>query len=318
MEKAKLLPLVGILIFAGVLLFSGPERIASTLSRANPLILMAVILVDIPVVLLKAAKWKVIARAFRDSGPFLTYVKAWLVGFSIGIVTPGRVGEFTKAYYLKDRMGLGNGLSTIFVDRVLDITVLFMLAMLGAISLASAFAGVLGAEFILTVAALFAGFVVAVYLGATRMGIVGRLARPFFARAVPKRHRKGLQAAFSEFYKGLGTIRKRRRLVLYSAGLSVGAWLLGIVQYKLLSMALGLEIGYFFLLSMMPVVILLDTLPISFSGLGTRELAMIFFLSLVGITVEATVSYSIMIFLFGYLIFIPPALLIWFREPIRL
>ena len=52
--------------------------------------------------------------------------------------------------------------------------------------------------------------------------------------------------------------------------------------------------------SIIPLITLLDALPISFSGLGTRDAAMIFLFSLMSLSAEAAVSFSLLILVFNY------------------
>jgi hypothetical protein len=64
-----------------------------------------------------------------------------------------------------------------------------------------------------------------------------------------------------------------------------------------------------------PLVSLLDTLPISFSGMGTRDIGLIFFFSLIGLSPEAAISTSIMALVLGYLFVGLIGFIFWARNP---
>jgi uncharacterized protein (TIRG00374 family) len=318
MEFSKFLPLTGIAIFIAVLLSVNLPETANYITGADPVLLVLAVLLNIPVVLMKAGKWKAVTHAHGRGVPLSECVHAWVVGFVIGIATPGRIGELSKAYYLRERMPLGRGLATIAVDRMIDILVLFTLAILGTFLFVYAYSGFLRIDFLSMLLLSFSAFISLAFFFLTRGNAVKRFAGPLFRRVVPAKYRSRMRITFHDFYMGLKDIRKGWRLVALCLATSMLSWSVIILQYKLVSMALYLQIDYLFLLSVMPVVALLDILPISFSGLGTREVALIFFLGIISVPVESVVSFSVLIFLLGYLTFVPFGLLFWFMKPIRI
>jgi uncharacterized protein (TIRG00374 family) len=318
MDISKFFPLIGIVIFIVVLLNVNLSEIANSIMDVSPVFLILAITLHIPIVLLKAGKWKIITHTYERAASFPVCVHAWLVGFVIGIVTPGRLGEITKVYYIKERMSLGRGIATVVIDRIIDILVLFILAISGTVLFIYKYSGFLQANFTLPLIIFFFVFLLSTFFILTRGDIVKKLAKPMFRRFVPGKHKSSLKNAFHDFYLGLKEIRKRGYLVVLSVAISLIYWSIIILQFKLISLALSLQIDYFFLLSVMPVVILLDTLPISFSGLGTREIALIFFLGILSVPIEAVISFSVLIFLFSYLVLVPFGLLFWFIKPIKI
>jgi uncharacterized protein (TIRG00374 family) len=318
MDASKFLPLIGIAIFIIVLLNVNLAEITGHLAGADPLFLAMVVLLHAPVILMKAGKWMVITRAFGKGAPLLQCVHAWLVGFVIGIATPGRIGDISKACYLKERMPLGRGIATVVIDRLIDVFALFFLAILGTLVFVYAYSEFLQSGFLYILLVFFSAFIISAFIVLTKRDAVKRLARPVFRRFVPGRYKSGMRITFHDFYLGLRDIRKRGRLVACSVVISLLSWLVIILQVKLVSMALSLEIDYLFLLSVMPVVTLLDILPISLSGLGTREVALIFFLGILSVPMATAVSFSVLIFLVDYLVLVPFGLLFWAIKPIRI
>jgi uncharacterized protein (TIRG00374 family) len=318
MDISRLLPLIGVAIFIAVLLNVDLPEMLNSIAGASPPLLLLAAFVHIPLILMKAGKWKLITHAFGSKAPLSRFMQAWLVGFVTGIATPGRIGEFSKACYLRERVSMGRALASIAVDRAIDIAVLFVLAILGAALFIYVYGGFIHAEIMVLMAVLFAAFLASVSLVLARGDIVKRFARPLFRRFVPGRYKPGMKTAFREFYAGLGEIMKARTLVASSAVLSALSWLVIVFQCSLISMAISLRIDYAFLLSVIPVVTLLDALPVSVSGLGTRELALIFFLGIISIPMGAAVAFSILIFLLNYMLLVPFGLILWMVRPVKI
>ena len=236
---------------------------------------------------------------------------AWLAGFFIGFITPGRVGDITRSYYLKDRLSLGKSITTVVVDRAMDILILLLIAVINIFAFFVVFTGRSFVAPILAVLVIF----VALAFAATRKSLVKSLLKPLFTRFVPEKYKSNLSGLFSEFYAGLDGIMRSRKRLAASFVLSILYWLVSIFQYLVFATALGISVSYGFLLMAMPVVILLDMLPVSFSGLGTREAALIYFLSLVAVGAELALSYSLVLFFFNYVLLAAGGLLFWVLRP---
>jgi uncharacterized protein (TIRG00374 family) len=318
MDLSKFLPAIGILIFVIILLNNDIPAIIELILGADPFLLGIVLLLHVPAILLKATKWKLITNAYGKPAPIAKCIHGWLVGFMIGIATPGRIGEMTKAYYLKDEMPTGGGLSTVVIDRIIDILVLFVMAISGGIIFMAAYSGFLQSDFFIFISIFFIAFVSGTFFVLARGDFVRRLVRPMYDRFAPRKHKSRMKDAFNEFYLGLGKIRKRKRFVVLSVALSFLSWMIAILQYNVIATAMSIQVSYLFLLSVMPVIILLDALPISFSGLGTREVALIFFFGAIGIPMGMAISFSVMVFLLGYVVFIPFGLASWLLRPVRI
>ncbi len=78
----------------------------------------------IPSITLKSFKWLLVVEE-KNRISLKNAVIARIAGFSAGVVTPGRAGDFLRAKFLKVR--LGKSLLTVFVDRINDVLVLFLL-----------------------------------------------------------------------------------------------------------------------------------------------------------------------------------------------
>ena len=299
MKITRFFPLIGIALFAYLLLNIDLGKTFRILSEVNITLIFFAVLVSVLVVFLKAFKWKLIVDLYGKKYSVREATKAWVMGFSLSVVTPGRLGDLSRAYYIKDRAGLGKGLTTVIIDRVIDIAILFCLAILGFLSFVAFFTQYSNLFF--TVSALFALFVLGVLIS-TKKEIVRALLKPVFRRLVPEKHKSALHLTFHEFYSGLASIRKGKVRVLLAVMVGLLVWAISIFQYFLLATALGLNVPLLFLVSVVPLVALLDILPVSFSGIGTRDAALILFFSFISVGKEYAISLSLLALLFGYVL----------------
>jgi uncharacterized protein (TIRG00374 family) len=229
--------------------------------------------------------------SFSDS------VKAWLMGFSISMITPARVGDFSRAYHLRNITSIGKALTTVVVDRIIDIFILFILATIGILNFITFYTDYL--NLLSTFLIFFFLFILAVYIF-TKKEIIRNILRPLFNRFVPEKYKARINFTFNDFYEGLSKIKRRKMFLPIILGI-IG-WLFSVLQFYIIALSLNLEISYMFLLSVMPIIILLDTLPISFSGIGTRDAALVFFMSFIYLGSEYAISLSVLIFLLGYIV----------------
>ncbi len=310
MKISKILPLVGLTLFVYIVNRAGPDVIVGTLTSMNLTLFAASLTFNIPVVSAKVFRWMKIIESTGETYDFRRAMKAWFVGFSTGLITPGRVGDFFRSSFLKKdrKMSFGSAISTVIVDRIFDIGSLLFLAGFGALTLFGiADANVIGGlaltllAFIASSAAFF------------KKKFTKRLFRPVFEKFVPEKYKKAIRGGFSDFYKSTNEFFKNPKQVFVTTSLTFIAWLLTIAQFTILARALGIDLGYMFMLSAIPIVIIAEVLPISFAGLGTRDAVLIVFFALKNLSAAAAVSFSMAILISNYILGIPGYIL-WLKS----
>jgi hypothetical protein len=315
MKKSHLMPVFGISLFLWLLLNIDIHSVLRTLSGADPLLMCISLLLVIPIVVIKSEKWKVIIKSYGIDYPLKKTVRAWVLGFSLSIVTPGRIGDFSRAFILKtdEKVTLGKSLATVILDRIIDIAVLFCLAIVGIMAIALGPTQLDG--ILLTVMASFFGFLGLVFL-LTKKSMIRPMLKPLTEKVIPEKHKKAASGVFHDFYVGISETGRGR--ILASLSLSVVSWALAIIQAVLILESFGVHVSALFIFSVLPIVTLLDTLPISVSGIGTRDMALIYFLSLVSVSSEVAISLSLSILFFDYILIALLGLIIWARNPVKL
>jgi len=282
---------VGLILLAYIVTRIDLRHTARILIRQNTLLLLGTLALFLPQAALRIWRWSVILRTNGCRIPFALVRRTVLTGMFWGIVTPGKVGEFAKASLLKRvgcSWGLAMGLTTL--DRLFDVTVVLVV---GAASVA------------LVGTAAYSRTPIWVFLAVGLLGLgagagLRRRWRDMFGR-LPwvRKYRERLGSEFSEFTRVLGSPAATVWLRLTTVTLLL--WLLAYVEVYLFAFNLGIRVSFPYLVATVACGTLLNLLPITVSGVGTRDAAYILLLGSRGICAESAVALSTMV-LFMFLV----------------
>ncbi len=315
MRPSKILPIIGLLLFAFIIARSGPMKILGVLMNIDMFYLLVSIGMIILVTILKSPKWKMVIGLHGCDYPFSKSMKVWLIGAFTGIVTPGRVGDLIRALYLnRECKTFGKCISTVIVDRVIELLMTLVFAAVGVVLFIFWFGQSLFFDVIIVFILL--GFVLIGLM--LRKNFIRRIMRPIFNFFVPKRHGDKIRVGFHEFYGSIREIRKKSSGLAYVSIFSLFIWLIQILEVQVFALTLGIEIGYLYVLVVFSIVVIVELIPISVSGIGTRDAFMVFSLGLIGISPEAAIAFSILYLVLGYWINALVGFFFWMRDPIRL
>src|SRR3989338_8255125 len=299
MAKKKLLVLIGIALFAFILLNINISKLLGILANANPAFFAAALGIALVTGIMKGFKWKQVIRAHDSDFPMRKCIKVFFIGYFISIFTPARIGDFARAFYLhKNTKSLGEALSTIFMDRLIDVGILFAFAFTAIIVFAALFDIVVIPLHVLF--GIIAVFVIAVMLF-LRKNFVGRIVRPFYNMLAPQEHKEKLKLSFHDFYDSFSeATKKRKKFIAFAVAIALFDWLISISFAYMLILSLNLQVPVAFVFLLVPIASLLDLLPISISGIGTRDAAFIFLFGFYSIAAETAVAYSLLFLFAGY------------------
>lgn len=274
--KAGLTVILMTLILAKV----GLSGLLERFSHINLWFLAAGAAISILFTLLKSFKWHFLLNRVTGSGTYAEAIRTYLIGIGLAIVTPGRVGELGRAYYLRDGDRVF-ATGVVGVDRVLDLFGVVALACAGAFVIAGGGLGwmCIGAAMIL-------------------LAVLYRPERPVrvataLLKKIPAAQRlEALPRGFSAVSPYTLTYSLLLTLLCYSVVLAE--------FYVLLS---GFErVPFGPIMLVFPLVMLTNIVQITIGGLGVREGASVLLLSLFGVSEEAAVNATFMISLFNILI----------------
>ncbi|MBS4095606.1 MAG: flippase-like domain-containing protein [Sulfuricella sp.] len=252
---------------------------------------------------------KALARQGHHVSLGLLYRFTIEAGF-LAAVTPGRVGEVVKIGFLKGAgVPFSRSLIIVLVERGYDA---FFLMVTGGIGIFYFSAFYYRSAYSWAVAAAIAlGLVIPAFFLLYRF-VFPRMAKklgPLMRRWVPAivaDHWSEIRVEFPSMFSRIFGVMTAYSLILV---------VVNIGQVYFLAKAFGMDIGFFYIGFAYAVATVVTLLPISVSGLGTREACYIFLLGLAGISPEAATLFSLfdgVIFTFAALFVM--VLPIWFRK----
>jgi uncharacterized protein (TIRG00374 family) len=312
-SSGKLFRFLGPALFLLILFKIDVGRTLQTLGALRLSWLGAALMLYPLLVLLKAWRWRLL---LRQQGTEYTLASAFLAynsSLAVGYVTPGRLGEFVKALYLRKDLGLtaGRAFSSVLLERLLDLYALTITALVGMVIFAMPRQLVALALPVLAAVGLLPLLVLVPHINRSVMALAATAAR----NLVPEPHREDVTRSLSGFQRGIQELLSLK--LLLPVGVTVVAYALFYSQSYLVAASLRLPISYGFAAFCVSLGSLMALLPLSISGLGVRDLTFVVVLGTVGLAPETAVSYSLLFLVvfnvFGGLI----GGLAWFLKPLR-
>ena len=287
----KFLPAIGIALFAYLLYKIGLGSLYINFKGANFYYLLLAVIITFFYTLIQIWKWGLILRRQGIFVRFNKLARMQLKSLFYGIVTPGRIGSFVKAYYLKEELNsnLGKAVSSVIIDRILDIMSIFILAFIGGTLLVNKIFDLSYALFI-AIACIAAGSYIVLNKSLTKK-ILGFL----YDRFLPNKFKQDARESFYSFYENLP--KKNSLIIPFMVNLA--SWIGIYTTAYFVSLSLHLEINYIVLITLYAITTVVGLVPITISGLGTREAALIGLLIPFGIEPSRIVALSLMSYFIG-------------------
>jgi uncharacterized protein (TIRG00374 family) len=233
-------------------------------------------------------RWILLLRGSGIDVPAATAARVFLVSSFVGSFLPAGVGADAARAYGLSRLNAATSeaVASVAVDRLLGI---LSLVAMGAVGLV-AWAPQQGEDWRIIVAvALLALVSIGVFWG-------DRIVRAI----VPDRlHTGALAARVLRIVDAVGRYRGRGGVLVHVMVWSLVVQLLRITQAYVLGLGLGLTVPFAYYLLFMPLGLLILLLPISISGFGVPQGAIVWMLRPMGVPDEQSFALSILIVLTG-------------------
>jgi uncharacterized protein (TIRG00374 family) len=303
------LRIVGVALLLVLLVRMDLDLILRTISEVDLALLGVSIVLIIPLISLKALRWRVILHAQAIEMSLIDANLAYFSSLFLGFLTPGRLGEFSRIFYVREANDVPTGvaLSSVLADRLFD---LYALLSVGGTGLILIQTQDFPAETILLVVGLitlpWAMFIFdKPFLWFQKLGLRGgRIGRKVFSE-------DGLLVGIRT-----GLRRLDRSQFLLSVVLTSMAYTVFFTQCYLLGLALNIRVGYMPIAYAIALGSLVTLVPISISGLGTREAVITAFLGHNGVMSEAAISFSLLVFFTFYIVGGLLGAIAWWLKPI--
>lgn len=308
--------IIGLLILLIILSQIDISLLAEIISQTRLEIIALALAMVVLDVFSKSMKWISIIKAHEEKISLFESAKFFLIGFFLGIITPARVGDLSRAFYLSNKkIPLSLAVSTVIIDRLIDVGILVFLGALAVTGLLVFFNLVVIP--IEVVALIIILFLAGIFIF-TRKKIVGLLLRPFFDFIIPKKYSEKIRTGFHSFYTHLEKTRKKPVYMLLGIFYGFIGWFFSISFAFFIAISLGMEVPFYFMILVVPIITLIELIPISVSGIGTRDAGVIFLFSFLSISAETAIAFSILYLTVGYLV---PAMiggLLFMKNPIKI
>lgn len=279
MSRRGWLRLLGVgLLAALVFLFKiDLGKTADLIAHADRLAIAAAVLLFVPFLLTKAWRWQIILGDLGIPISFGEAVKLYALGLGAGMMTPGQVGDAVKVAYLRES-GLGRALLSVLLDRLWDVFVLLLLAGSGAFLFWQQLEG----EW-LAIGLLAVGTIV----------LLGITASPGAQTALLKlltRLRRSDRGA-----PAYEPVRLRPMQIVRQFAFTLMATVVVYARYYLITSALNIHLDPVPFVAAMSLATIAALLPISISGLGARDAALLLIAESIGISREQALGVSALI-----------------------
>ncbi|MBN2250744.1 MAG: flippase-like domain-containing protein [Candidatus Altiarchaeota archaeon] len=307
MGKRALKLLFGLLILAVLFWRFEPARIIDELAASDPFYILLALAITPVTMYLRAARLQRLLMIHGRLVPIKTLNELSYLGFLYGLLTPSRAGEFVKAYYLSKESGISaaHSITSVFLDRVLDVVMLFLLVNVAVIYLPY-FLGrevLSGYTWLLPAATLL--FALSLY-ALSRERVLGKVIdfmEKYFNKLVKKDpYASKAGGASREFHETLRNLKKGKKGFLPVLPINFVLWFFILLQAHVLLIALGAEVDIVYTFLAVPFAIMAALLPVTVSGLGTRDVAMVALFSLVGIPASKAVSLALLYLFMGQIV----------------
>ena len=259
--------------------------------------LLPIALIMVVNTMISALKWRLLLLADGVNIPLKTLTVTYLIGSFFNLFLPSSIGGDSYRIYdiaRKSRDGARTAAS-VFADRFSGFLALVILSLISSVLVAREFNNImffLGPLLILLLllcilTALIRQKPVRIFLAVTRLDRF-----PFITRLTEK------------FFLSFQCYGSDRKLLIRVMGLSFAFQLSVISVVYLLALALHTSVSFFYFSAFVPLITLLEALPISIYGLGLRDAGYVFFFGWAGMSdletrslallfVGVTISYSL-------------------------
>ncbi|MFA6525945.1 MAG: lysylphosphatidylglycerol synthase transmembrane domain-containing protein [Candidatus Buchananbacteria bacterium] len=289
MKKNKtysiLLRLIGFSVFAYILFSIDFQLLAERILGINIIYLIIGFILTLGVAVAKALRWHSILNSLGIMISKFLSIKLYWLGLYVGIITPGKIGEVIKVYFLKAKgFSSAKSLLSIIIDRFLDMLVIAVLG--GVVTLF--YLRFMALQIIILSLAIILFFGLAYYLFNNK----SRLSK-WLDDFLKENINDKFYGYFASFFGACSELRNiKLGYIAVSFIYLVISWMLYYGANYMIALSLHLDISPMLLLAAIIAAIISSLLPISIAGIGTRDVSIIYVFSSAGISRETAIIFS--------------------------
>lgn len=302
---------LGLIILPIIIIKVNPVRLWNTIAQVKPGLVAAALLFTFPYLFTKSLRWALLLKIQNYKFPKLKAYLAYFVGNFWGSFTPGRLGDMIRILYVYQQCNISRAqaASSTLIDRLMDIAMLCIVGAIGIIPM------MLGPRLTYAVLMLFI-ILVFVFVIIFHKNLFENLCHYIVRYIAPEKIARAISTNITEFLDSVEKL-KSFKLIL-PCGLTFVAYAIYFSQVYVLALALNIKPGYLYLAVCVAVANIVSWLPLTISGMGTRDAVFLTLFSLKHIPGEKAVGLSL---LFLLIVNFWPALLgavVWYKMPVSM
>ena len=252
---------------------------------------------------IKSFRWRLLIK--NEGYDYSAYKAfgAYMASDAVGIVTPGRIGEIARLYYVRQDTPISfyAAFKTIVSDRIFDFTMLGWFGLSGMLYYFKTFGDYPGLYYGIGILALF---------------IIAYIAVIKLLSVILRYKRISRFPVIMFVYESFQAVISKHSLAMWT--ITFIAYFLFFAFSWLIMISLHLKPAYIDVVFIMSIMSLSTIIPLSVAGFGTREATLVLLFAYYGLASETAISFSLLhftaFFLWGGLI----GLVFWLLMPISL
>jgi len=277
---------LGVVLLALVMLKYPFKDVISTFSHITPKLVIAYLCVSFIIMLLFAIRWRYVLKTLGYNIPFIEVFGFRVIEYGISYMTPsGKAGGEPVRAALLMRKGIPfkEGLSTVFADKTIELSVSLLFFIFGIMILAVGYALPGGLNVILILVSLFLLFIIWTFYsrilrGEPVFGALFKLLRFHKVKFLAK-----YQQAVADFEKPIIKFYNEEKKAFFIAlSLSILSLIFSLIEYKLLLLMLGIDAPLGVVFMVFSVVGFAFLVPVPM-GLGSLEAFQVSLFSVLGL-----------------------------------
>ncbi len=257
--KRAALGVLSVLVSAGLIYWLlsriDMEHTLELLAQANWGWLVLATLLTLALPFTSVFRWLGVLKAQHIRLPFGIALRAVMMANVLNSFLPSKTGDIAKATYLRKHGGLAKGTGTVILERLVDLGVLGALGLLGLLVNGTLWGLVAGGALL---GGVLVVFVVVLFFPLHKLPLPKKITRILVSLRDVFRAWVKMPAAVAQTLTG-----------------SILTWSLGGLTVFALAQAFGTGLGLGFAYAIFPLAILAGLVPVTVSGIGTRDAAFV-------------------------------------------
>ena len=295
-QAKRFLPLLGIIVLIVIIFSLDIEKIKDAFLKINPIFIFLSLALTIPRLLIQNYSWRYIQKEQKINISFFKSLKIFLIGYFYGSWTPGFLGNLMRVPYMKEKTGEPYG--KLFVNTFIEVIIrqisIYMMIVAGLIIVVIEFSELEITKILPIIIGIliFTQAVILLYFIKKERG--EKFFNYIVKRVIPKKLKNPSLRFVETFYKDFP--RLNRLIIPFFLGLIT--WIIIFSQEYIIVFALEPSIPYLSFLLLFPLANIAGYIPVTFAGIGFRELtSIIIFSKLFGAAEEEILVFTLIGFI---------------------